>query len=41
MGPLIDNFGYIAPVVGLVAYRYMDQIKSRKKTHKKKRGHKK
>jgi hypothetical protein len=35
MGPLIDNFHYIAPAVGLVAYRYMNQIKSGKKSYKK------
>ena len=29
MGPLIDNFHYIAPAVGLVAYRYYDQIKGK------------
>lgn len=37
MGPLIDNFHYIAPAVGLVAYRYWNQIKDKK--HKSKRGH--
>jgi hypothetical protein len=39
MGPLIDNFHYIAPAVGLVAYRYYDQIKGkltkRRRTHRK------
>jgi hypothetical protein len=42
IGPLIDNFHYIAPAVGLVAYRYYDQIKSRKTKRKHKtRAHKK
>jgi hypothetical protein len=31
MGPVIDNFGYVAPAIGLVAYRYWDQIKNKKK----------
>jgi hypothetical protein len=36
MGPLIDNFHYIAPVLGLAAYRYYDEIKNKKrKTYKK------
>ena len=39
MGPLIDNFHYVAPAVGLVAYRYYDQIKKtlakRNRTHRK------
>lgn len=34
MGPLIDNFHYIAPAVGLVAYRYYDQIKNRSRKHR-------
>jgi hypothetical protein len=45
IGPLVDNFHYIAPAVGLVAYRYYDQIKSRKakqiKKKHSKRAHKK
>jgi hypothetical protein len=42
IGPLVDNFHYIAPAVGLVAYRYYDQIKSKKRSRKhNKRAHKK
>ncbi len=40
IGPLIDNFHYIAPVIGLAAYKYHDMIKSSKKTNKKRRNRK-
>jgi hypothetical protein len=30
MGPVIDNFGYVAPAVALSAYRYYKQLTSRK-----------
>jgi hypothetical protein len=40
MGPVIDNFGYVAPAIGLVAYRYWDQIKNKKKGRRTMKGRK-